>query len=412
MTSADIRLRRSSDPYGRYYTREFVGSALINAIAAREPQIVVDLGAGDGVLSRAAIARWKHTNLITIDISQSPVIPSRDASKLVYHKHYAADALGRDFFEQIDLKPGSADIAISNPPYITPAWRNNFKRILEEAGLPLDSRHSLEVTADILFLAQSLRLLRANGHAGLIVPDSFISGEKLLTMRRALLSENKVLKVIKLPKNAFSRTDAQAHIIVLEKGNKRGGLISLQRLSEAGTASKELLIEPKDGVQRLDYDYHLNRSSAKSQHFASTTHTPLSSIALIRRGSINKTRADKEGLPVLHTTDISRGTRLSIARNKLCPKELLQSSLVTAQIGDILVGRVGRNLSDKIAIIESGSAIASDCLFVISAEPQHRDIIFSALTSEKGKEWIDSTCRGVGAKHISKADIASFPLLL
>ena len=73
-----------SDPLGRYYTPSELSRLLVDQIAVRRPDVVLDLGAGDGALSRAAQNRWHDARILAVeshrDARASPV-PQEARSK-------------------------------------------------------------------------------------------------------------------------------------------------------------------------------------------------------------------------------------------------------------------------------------------------------------------------------------------
>ena len=79
----------------------------------------------------------------------------------------------------------------------------------------LNSLH--DAGADLLFLAQNLRLLRRNGKLGLILPDGLITAEKFGRVRQALLRQHLIEQVVQLPRGVFKGTEAQTYLAVLSK---------------------------------------------------------------------------------------------------------------------------------------------------------------------------------------------------
>lgn len=60
-----------TDPLGRYYSSNMVGCTLVREMNLKSPSIIMDLGAGDGVLSIEAAKLWKTARFITVDIDSS-----------------------------------------------------------------------------------------------------------------------------------------------------------------------------------------------------------------------------------------------------------------------------------------------------------------------------------------------------
>lgn len=210
-------LRRQSvnaDVWGRYYTPPVVSRALIDAMIGVRPKLILELGAGQGALANEAHRKWKSASLVTVDTDLALTqILGQDASG-ASHIHHTQDALDDQLADRIGIPLGSVDVGLCNPPYVRPRWRSNFGHILEDAGLSgaLQSVH--DAGADLLFIAQNLRLLRKRGKLGLVLPDGLITGQKYQGVREVLLREHSVELVVQLPRRVFARTEAQTYLLV------------------------------------------------------------------------------------------------------------------------------------------------------------------------------------------------------
>ena len=83
---------------------------------------------------------------------------------------------------------------------------------------------------------------------------------------------------------------------------------------------------------------------------------------------------------------------------------------VVAEVGDILVARVGRNLSEKICLVPRGRVIISDSVIALRVTPEQRDRIFLFLKSPRGRSALDSASHGVGARFITIEGLLALPL--
>ena len=149
-----------SDPLGRYYTNSLVSRTLVREMNLTNPNLVVDLGTGDGSLSAEAAQIWTSARFITVDIDSRITETNNHRLKEINGNHFKFDVLNSQLHHQIGLDLASADGAICNPPYIRPRWRKDFAEILEDAGLSGVFPSIKDVGADVLFIAQNLRLLR------------------------------------------------------------------------------------------------------------------------------------------------------------------------------------------------------------------------------------------------------------
>ncbi|WP_206743886.1 methyltransferase, partial [Thiomonas arsenitoxydans] len=158
------RSGQHSDPWGRYYTSDEVSHSLIERIEVSKPKVVLELGSGSGALCSAAASRWHDARLVTVDVDrQAPKrLDAEHNGPSLKHSHFVHDALDEALSDKIGLRLGTVDVAVCNPPYIRPRWRSDFGKILEDAGLSGALASLRDAGADLLFLAQNLRLLRRN----------------------------------------------------------------------------------------------------------------------------------------------------------------------------------------------------------------------------------------------------------
>ncbi|NWC10746.1 N-6 DNA methylase [Pseudomonas agarici] len=393
-----------TDPLGRYYTKERISAALISALSVNNPELILDLGSGDGALSRAAYNRWAQALYITVDIDRHPLMGSDSANNSeIRHFHYLKDALSPSLIQDIGISPESVDIALCNPPFIKPKWRDEYKSILEQAGFATQLQAIKYASAEFIFIAQNLLSLKQGGQLGLIVPDGFVSGEKNKKLRELILQEHSIDSVIKLPRNVFVGTEAQAHILIITKNGDSSSPIKLQHLD---SDSDTMLISAKEAVQTLDYSYY----SAKSLQTLRSSTVTLSSIGCsISRGKLNSRQAREAQFDVLHTSDLRPGSTsldlTTIGSNLNSPEDA-----VFATTGDILIARVGRDLEERVCIVSKGTLPITDCIYRIQAPKKWRRLILKQLTSKAGKAFLTSRAHGVSARHLPLKYLLDLPI--
>lgn len=391
------RIPKTSDQLGRYYTAQGVAGLLIQSMAIDAPQTVIELGVGDGALLREASQQWASAKFITVDIDECAKqnLPSHISSALI--QHHTGDALEYALDKKLGIDFGSIDSAVCNPPYVLPKWRKHFGDILEEAGL-----HSILpkfgcVPAEVLFIAQNLRFLKNGGKLGLILPDGIIAGEKLANLRKALTTTHRIERVIELPRRIFQNTDAKAHIMVISKNTLSEETIKIQKLNAYGKLSKTIELPLDKASIRLDYSYlSALRTKSTKKTFAIRDVTQL-----LKRGTFSSIQRKNLDLKILHTTDFTN-ERLTVPRKFITKKtETTTGNFIFAQKGDILIGRVGRNLNQKIWRVTTGSVIISDCIFLLRIDPIYADRVFDFLISANGRECLAGIAHGVGASFIT-----------
>ncbi|WP_397459631.1 N-6 DNA methylase [Pseudomonas asplenii] len=392
----------SSDPLGRYYTKDLISDLLISEIKS-DPNLVLDLGSGDGSLSRAAMSRWADALYVTVDIDRvldsSSLVGEQNRIK---HRHHQLDALSPHLMRTIGIEPESVDLALCNPPFIKNKWRNGYEEILKRAGLTVSAKAAVHTSAEFIFIAQNLNSLKSQGQLGLIVPDGFVSGEKNISLREAILNEHSIDSVIKLPLSMFVGTEAQAHIITITKNGNPNKPIKLKSFTGFTHDRDEIYIEKSEAIWTLDYDFY----SAHSKR-TSLTQTLRSLGCQVNRGRTNSKQAREASHPVLHTSQL-RPWELSLELSKTTTTN---SNEIVVERGDIVLARVGRDLHTRICMIQSGSMPITDCIYRIRAPECVRDQVFKSLTSTGGREMIRARSHGVSARHLPKDYLLDLPIL-
>ncbi|MGZ4159598.1 MAG: N-6 DNA methylase [Neobacillus sp.] len=391
------RPSKTSDPLGCYYTKPAVGALLVSAMGMECPSTVMDICVGDGALIREAAKQWEDTRFITVDIVEKGKCTLLQTLNERIITHHVRDSLDLDLALHLGLRWGEADMALCNPPYIRPKWKNQFLEILEDAGLSHVLPRMHEVPADLLFIAQNLRLLRQGGRLGLILPDGIVAGEKYSVFRKALLTKHQVERVIELPRRIFKNTDAKAHIVIVSKHSNRSDSISIQRLERNGKLSPQLQVKADNAEKRLDYSYF----SAACKNISHGRQKIAEIVIEVFRGSYSSADRRVADFPVFHTSDFSPGSTFVPQKYQLTSDEVKSVVGKLALPGDILVARVGRNLSQKVCMVRAGNVAISDCILLLRVLPEYRLAVFAYLNSESGRLALEAGSHGVGAKFLT-----------
>lgn len=392
-----------TDPLGRYYTSSIVGRTLVREMKLNSPDIVMDLGVGDGMLSIEAAKLWKSARFVTVDIDKQI-----KKNNIVNNYHHTHDVLNSQLHTKIGLTLGSVDGAICNPPYIRTHWRKDFAVILEDAGLSGVLPSIGDVGADILFIAQNLRFLRSSGRLGLILPDGILAGEKYTKLRRVLLTQHRIERVIELPRRIFKKTDAKAHIVILTKKEQTDEPVIVERMGADGSLSSRLYIPISTAIRRLDYSYLVSQTPQKS----SLNYRLNDVCENLSRGQLSSIEVRRSSIKIFHSTDFPPITDndCPAVPNKFILTKIESAKLntVIAQAGDILICRVGRNLERKICYVHKGYVALSDCVYKLQVEKKLRKEIRDYFCGEIGQLRLSALSHGVGAKYLSKDDLLSF----
>lgn len=302
-------------------------------------------------------------------------------------------------------KHGHFDVAVCNPPFFRPEWNRSFADILRCGDLSDAARTVNKVTAEVLFIAQSLSLLKPEGRLAVIVPDSLITTERARHFRNSILRNHLVEKVLQLPINSFMDTDAQCYIVFVKKGVGPSRNVKLYRVGDSHGISAAVTVSAEAAENRMDFNFHSLVSERSEKH------TNLRALgAEVFRGSISTVQRKTATFPVFHTSEY----RDILDGKIMLPQSGRLSDLgkIVAEPGDILLARVDRNLHEKIGIVVSGAAVITDCVYRIRLPEQSRQIAFDALCSDSGRRNLRALTKGVGARIIGKANLLVMPLTI
>lgn len=391
--------------FDQYFTKPNIGDLLVDQLTLPDAAHIIELGAGQGSLLASAQRRWCAARLTSVDIDGSLRM---DKVAQCEHRHIVLDVLSPTFRRSRRFEIEAFDAAVCNPPYRHTAWISSYRSLLKSVGLKAALPvKEWSVPADLIFLAHNLRLLRAGGQVGIIVPDGTVTGERSRPMREALLAEHALHSVIELPERAFAGTDAKTYILTLEKGGQTPHAIPLYRADDNMELSPPILITPDEAGIRMDHRYYawqrgLRQACAKR----------LGDIAGIEiiRGRWGATAARDAGLPLLHSTDVSNQPMDRLWHLSRKPVPAVFGDAPRARRGDIVITRVGRRLEEKLARVGSGEAVISDCLYVVRGPTAVMTELWRSLSSQDGRAWLQAHARGVCAKVLNRSSLLDFPL--
>lgn len=399
---------KRQDTLNRFYTREAVGDLLVDQLGAFAPNNVLDLGAGEGSLSAAVLRRWQGTVAVTVDLD--PAIVEGLHRRLQYagagqHHHHEHDVLDSMLPSSL-IEHGPFDLAVCNPPFFRPDWDRKYADILQAAQLAEACPSTVDATAEILFLAQNLRMVREGGKVALIAPDGLLTGWRSVAFRRALMDRHAIDCVLQLPNHSFHDTEARCFILVITKNAGPSETVKLLRYDANDGLSDPITISRKQAETRMDFDFHTNRGGHEGR-----VSTLRQLGADIKRGSLSSIARKAANYKTFHTTDyrsIPEGM-IALEGDPALPDD---GKLVVAEAGDILLARVDRSLHEKVAMVISGCAAVTDCIYRVRVPAEFRTPVFDALRSPAGMASLLAATKGVSARLLGKADLLDMPLQL
>ena len=381
----------------QYYTKNIYSKLLVDKIDVESPNIVLDMGVGDGSLTMAAFNKWSNAQYIALDIDEKNCEAIRNFSPKI--KIILEDGLSPRFNEKLKIKVGSVDVAICNPPYHKIKVEKSQEIIFKNAYLDsCISNHN--ITSDIIFLANNLSLLKENGSLGIILPDGLLTRADLRSLRADLVNNHTLKYIIQLPDRIFNKTEARTHILILTKGKSQYSTVSLLKADFNGNCIDRIEIQKYSLIERMDFDFQKWNLSHKRDGIT------LSDINVeISRGSFSHKELKNFDIRYFHTTNFNNNKFLSNEK-----QDYQWSNKIIAEEGDILMARVGKRCVGKLAIVKKGNILISDCVYRIRVPEIYRKIVWNLFNSSFGEEWINVYSHGVCAQVISKKDLLGFPI--
>ena len=384
----------------RYYTSDLFSNLLIEQFSTSDPQNIVELGVGGGSLVKAAINRWINASYYVADVDPNSL--SKLKSELPFVKSFHFDTVKENVAEKLNLKQGTVDLAVCNPPYLKLKNDLVYNDIFEGSKLK-DCIFLKQLTTDIIFLAKNLQLLKDKGELGIILPDSLITGKEFEHLRAAIIKEHNLKGIIQLPEKVFPKTEALTHILFIEKGIKNQKPAPLFLANKQGQIIDSIEVNKDALVNRMDFQFHSWKAKQNIKYKKKTV-TLKSLDVEIKRGTYTHQELKQLNDNFIHTTDLinKKSNQSYRSAKRFDPKYLLTKK------GDILLTRVGA--IGKVTMVLRGQAPVTDCIYRIRVKEPYRLKVWESLISQRGQEWLKANSHGVCAKVISKLDLLEFPI--
>ncbi|HHQ4895951.1 MULTISPECIES: N-6 DNA methylase [Aeromonas] len=373
----------------QYYTTPDLGKELMSLIPAEHVvNSIIDLGAGEGALLISACDRYSRASIYGIDIDPENI----DIIKSSHPEYniFQGDSTQDKTIKKVRSLCYGFDLVIGNPPFKDMLITDDIRVNIEGLGF---SKNQVQVRSELIFLMNGLKLLNDNGILAYILPDGFFTNINFITVREFICKNFQILNVREVPAGTFSGTEAKTHILVIKKSTPQFGVV----VTKVGMADRSINITEDCFIKRGDYSFY---SQPKSISFDS-----LRTInAILIRGRESKSDGINN---MLHTTSF----KSQYNEFRLNNNDEIHDSRV-AKPGDIVIPRVGTRCLGKLGVIRSGYFRITDCLIIIRIDDNIlREKVINSLKSDFGINWIKSTAKGVGAKHITLSDLKSFPII-
>lgn len=375
--------------YSQFYTANTLAEIMLQSIPLPyKIRSAIDLGMGEGALLNKITSYSPNAQLFGCDIDKLNIEKSKKTLENKI-KTLHIDSTQEELFER--LGKNNFDLVIGNPPFQKIDTNEYLNSLIKDFGIIHNYK---KVQTELIFLILGLKLLSRTGTLCYIVPDGIITNIKFKEFRAFLSTNYNIISIIELKRNSFKGTEAKTHIITINKLRKTNKI----QLSSNHKNNKTLEISYSNFIKRGDYSYHNKAMLLDSKPIKD--YNPI-----ILRGKHSNVELENNKEEYIHTssfyfsyTEFSNN-RKSHATDKHAIK------------GDIVIPRVGSRVIGRVGIIKKGIFLISDCIIIIRcSEPELTKSVLATLKSEFGINWIKSISKGVGARHITMADLNELPI--
>lgn len=180
----------------------------------------------DHIHLRSILKEISNHNLYGIDfnpflvkVSQMNMVMHGDGSSNVYRVNSLDLPSQWSYEARENLKLGTFDIVITNPPFGSKIKINDPKILkqysLRELGT-ITPRSS--IAPEQLFIERCLDFLKTGGYLGIVLPDSILSNPGLSWLREYIYDETYIIASIDLPSETFEpHTGTKTSVLILKK---------------------------------------------------------------------------------------------------------------------------------------------------------------------------------------------------
>lgn len=368
-----------------FETPGWLATRLAEELPCSVAEIVFDLGAGRGSLLLATCERFRDARGVAVDVDPTHRgVCARKKSRFIRHDIIKSDLTRIPH----NIRTIEKTAVVSNPPYGRTTVTAELKRLMVRTGFMHSSSIAATVHKSSVFIARALDVFPAGTALAFIVPVTILTSGQHKLLRATLQEQHLLTKVDIILDKAFSGTETQTAVLYFVKD---GGYANKTRVSELNEVGLLRSFECRPDL--IPGGIHLVQHSSDQRTLGSIN-------AQFTRGkSSAKSLRDRE-IPHIHSSDLVCQHKRKIALEKPHSEfEGVDESI--ASPGDILISRVGSRCLGKVALVESGSAVISDCVIKISVPGKMARRVFNRLKSNDAQQWLHRSSSGACAKILT-----------
>lgn len=359
-----------------YYTPQELASLLLDLVSKEhEISTIVDICCGSWNLLNAAKQKFPKAEIVGIDIDKNSFLHQLANSKFI-----CCD--GRDFANEQAEKSRYFDLVLSNPPF--GSLSDEEKKYSIKGNVFAESKR---YEAEMLWA--NYQLMSNKSTLVIILPTTYIDGSSYIKYRKWIAENCFVQKIVRLPKNTFTKSKPNTVALILKKKQPKQNII--------GTDIFEASFE---GVWKISKIGVVSQTDVENGFWSTLCTSPVKekSISIFRGNTSSKFFSDT-GDEILHCSSLfSRDCwRPSL---RYCNGSLL-SQKKYAKRGDIIINRIGRS-AGYWCIYHGKKRLISDCLIVI---PSPSPLTTEKIQTNSVHNRLSIPLRGVSTPYITMEDV-------
>ncbi|MHA2039445.1 MAG: Eco57I restriction-modification methylase domain-containing protein, partial [Promethearchaeota archaeon] len=196
------------------------------------------------------------------------------------------------------------DIIIGNPPYGI-SFSNEEKRIFRNTYQAYDP----ELESYILFIERSVYLLREGGIIAYLVPNNIATNFRYLNIRKFLLKNTKILRIINFEKPIFPGIHVESSILIMQRS-------SLKSERENNQIIFEIMCSKNEEISKTRFVNMILQKKIERNSLHMLIPQPQGQISLILE------KINAKSIPLGELVSISRGIELGFKSSRTsCEKK-------------------------------------------------------------------------------------------
>jgi hypothetical protein len=281
------------------------------------------------------------------------------------------------------MRSGGFDVIIGNPPYVRP---HNIPEDIKNMLWAIYSTFVAKSDMYSCFMERGLTLVKPGGLFSFIVPHTWTSLESFTEIRKFIICNARVKKLVQLPKKVFTDATVETCIFIVEKSAKKPdqeNIISVEKLNPDSTATSIRQFSQREIESAYLYNFQLYGQN-ESQSIISRIQEKgrlLSYFVTLAYGFktaddeqfIHTEKKNEESFPFIRSAGVHR---YWIEQPKeyvwYVPEKMVQNRK-TARPGEkarfeaekIVVSRMGKSL---VAIYDPGGLYVKDAMLLLAKE--------------------------------------------